>query len=256
MTGGASNIGRAITLTFAQEGSHVVIADIDLPQANKTAADAQAFKAGGRTVVSKCDVAHAEEIGAVVQQVIEEFGKVDVLVNNVGWAKIGSFIEESRETAEREVAINFWGVWSGMRAVLPHMIGRKSGRIVNIGSDAGRMGEFKQATYAGCKAGIIGLSKTVAREVGRHGITVNVVCPGTTVPQKAEDVGERSMWTADGEVGSVFTPEKLPELAKAYPLRKLGKPQDIADAVVFFAFARAGHITGQTLSVSGGYTMI
>lgn len=256
VTGGASNIGRAITLTFAQGGSNVVIAEIDIPQANKTAEDARAFRAGGRILVIKCDVSRPEEVEAMVRQTIQEFEKIDVLVNNVGWARIGFFIEEPREVAEREVAINFWGVWNCMRAVLPRMIERKYGRIVSISSDAGRMGEFKQATYAGCKAGIIGLSKTVAREVGRYGITVNVVCPGSTVPERPEDIGEMSMWRPDGEVGSIFTSERLPELAKAYPLRKLGKPQDVADAVVFLASERAGHITGQTLSVSGGYTMI
>lgn len=256
VTGGASNIGRAIVLSFAQEGANVVLADIDLPQAEKTAGDASALKAGGRTLVVRCDVTRMDQVEGVVKRALAEFGQVHALVNNVGWANLAFFLEEPREVMEREVAINFWGVVNGCGAVLPHMVERKSGHVVNISSDAGRMGEFKQAIYAGCKAGVIGLSKTIAREVGRYGVTINVVCPGTTVPQGPQDIGEKSMWSPDSPVGAVFTPERLPEFARAYALRKLGKPQDVANMVVFLASDRASHITGQTISVDGGYTMM
>jgi 2-hydroxycyclohexanecarboxyl-CoA dehydrogenase len=243
-------------LAFAQEGTNVVLADIDEPQARRTAADADALRAGGRTLALKCDITQPQQVEAMVHNALQEFGKVDILVNNVGWANLAFFLEEPREVAEKEVAINFWGMVNCTKAVLPHMVERKYGRVVSISSDAGRMGEFKQAIYAGCKAGVIGLSKTVAREVGRHGVTINVVCPGTTVPQGPQDIGEMSMWSPDSPVGSVFTPERLPEFARAYALRKLGKPQDIASMVVFLASERAGHITGQTISVDGGYTMM
>ncbi|MFH0843966.1 MAG: SDR family oxidoreductase, partial [Pseudomonadota bacterium] len=125
--------------------------------------------------------------------------------------------------------------------------------IVSIGSDAGRVGEFKESVYAGCKAGVIAMSKAVAREVGRYGIRVNVICPGVVVPSQ-DDVGEASMWK--GDVGKFFTPEVQQKAASTYPLRRLGKPEDIANAVLFLSSDAADWVTGQTLSVSGGYSMM
>ena len=139
------------------------------------------------------------------------------------------------------------------RLVLPHMIERQTGAIVSISSDAGRMGEFKEAVYGGCKAAQISLSKTIAREVGRYGIRLNVVCPGLTPVTSPEEVGEY------GGFGSGFTamdPERAEKATRLYPLRRLGKAQDTANAVAFLASNVASFITGQTLSVSGGYTMI
>jgi 2-hydroxycyclohexanecarboxyl-CoA dehydrogenase len=185
---------------------------------------------------------------------MDEFGRLDVLVNNVGWTLDKLFIEKPREEWEREVNINFWGVLNCTRAVLDHMIERKYGKIISIGSDAGRMGEYREAVYAACKGGIIAMSKSLARELGRYGINVNVVCPGVTVPQSPEFAGEMSMWK--GPMAQVFTPEAQEKAAKAYPLRRLGKPEDVAGAVVFLASDAASFITGQTISVSGGYTMM
>jgi 2-hydroxycyclohexanecarboxyl-CoA dehydrogenase len=134
------------------------------------------------------------------------------------------------------------------------MIDRKQGKIISISSDAGRMGEYREAVYAGCKGGIIAMSKTLARELGRYGINVNVVCPGMTLPESPEHMGELSMWK--GGMAEFVTPEVREKAAKAYPLRRIGKPEDVADMVVFLASDRASFITGQTISVSGGYTMI
>ena len=255
VTGGGSNIGRGIVLCLAEEGANIVIADIDEAQAKKTVEKANATGGGGKTVVVKADVTKRDEVDAMVKKTLAEFdNKIDILVNNVGWASVGFFVDHPREISEKEIAINFWGVVNCTQAVLPHMIEKKYGKVVTIASDAGRMGEFKQAVYAGCKGGVIALSKTIAREVGRYGITVNVACPGTTVPEGDEDIGEMSMWR--GEAGSIFTPDRLTELAKGYPLRKLGRPKDLGEAVAFLVSDRSGHITGQTLSVSGGYTMI
>jgi len=252
VTGGGSNIGRGIVLAFARERSNVVIADIDETQGQKVAKEANAL--GGKTVAIKTDVTNVDSVAAMVKKTLEEFGQIDILVNNVGWGLDRLFVEKPRTEWEKEVNINFWGVINCTRAVLDHMIERKYGKVISIGSDAGRMGEYREAVYAGCKGGVIALSKALARELGRHGINVNVICPGATVPENPEDTGELSMWK--GQMGQVFTPEVQEKAAKTYPLRRLGKPQDIANVAVFLASDAASFITGQTISVSGGYTMM
>lgn len=252
VTGGGSNIGRAIVLAFAREKSNVVIADIDETQGRKVANEAAAL--GVKSLVIKTDVTDFDSVTAMVKRTIDEFSKLDVLVNNVGWTLDRLFIEKPRLEWEKEVNINLWGVLNCTRAVLDHMIERKYGKIVSIGSDAGRMGEYREAVYAACKGGVMSLSKSLAREVGRYGINVNVVCPGVTVPENPDYAGDLSMWK--GPMAEVFTPEAQEKAAKAYPLRRLGKPEDVANAVVFLASDAASFITGQIISVSGGYTMM
>jgi 2-hydroxycyclohexanecarboxyl-CoA dehydrogenase len=252
VTGGGSNIGRAIVLAFAKEKSNVVIADIDEKQGQRVAKETVSL--GGKVIAVKTDVTSIDSVTATVKRTIDEFGTLDVLVNNVGWTLDRLFIEKPRSELEKEVNINFWGIVNCTRAVLDHMIERKYGKIVSIGSDAGRMGEYREAVYAACKGGVIALSKSLARELGRYGININVVCPGVTVPENPEYAGELSMWK--GPMSQVFTPEAQEKAAKAYPLRRLGKPEDIASAVVFLASDKASFITGQTISVSGGYTMM
>jgi len=251
VTGGASNIGRAISLAFCREGSNVVIADIDEVQGKKVAD--QAKELGGKAIVVKTDVTKYAEVESMVKKTIEEFKKIDVLVNNVGWDIPQLFIDTKEDFWDRVININYRSDLNCIKAVLPHMIEQKSGAIVSIGSDAGRVGEFREAVYSGCKAGVIALSKAVAREVGRFGIRLNVVCPGVVVPSP-EEIGEQSMWK--GATSKFFTPEVQEKAAKAYALRRLGKAGDIANAVVFLASDAANYITGQTLSVSGGYSMM
>lgn len=252
VTGGGSNIGRGIVLAFAKEGLNVVIADIDEAQGQRVAKEANAL--GGKTIAIKTDVTDVNSVTAMVKKALGEFGKIDILVNNVGWTIDRLFIDKPRAEWEKEVNINFWSVINCTRAVLDHMIERKYGKIISIGSDAGRMGEYREAVYAGCKGGIIAMSKSLARELGRYGINVNVVCPGATIPENPEDTGELSMWK--GEMAQVFTPEAQEKAAKAYPLRRMGEPEDVANAIVFLASDAASFITGQTISVSGGYTMM
>ena len=251
ITGGGSNIGRAITLTFAREKAKVVIADYDEAQANKVAAEVKNL--GGTVLVVRTDISQNDQVQAMVKKTIEQFGEVNVLINNVGWQVDEYFINEPREKWEKTIAINFWGMINCTRAVVDPMIAQGGGSIVSLGSDAGRMGEFREGIYAGCKAGVIGLTKTLARELGPRGIRLNVVCPGLTIPESGEAIGEKSLWQ---EQLSLFTEDAQKKATKLYPLRKLGKAQDIANAVAFMASDCAGHITGQTLSVSGGYTMM
>ncbi len=253
VTGGGSNIGRSIVLAFAKERSNVVIADIDEAQGQEVAKEADAL--GGKAVAIKTDVTDVDSVAATVKKTLEQFGGIDILVNNVGWVMDRLFIETPRAEWEKEVSLSFWGVINCTRAVLDHMVERKYGKIVSIGSDAGRMGEYREAVYAGCKGGVIALSKSLARELGRYGINVNVVCPGLTIPDNPEYAGELSMWK-DVAVGQFFTPEAREKATKRYPLRRLGKPEDVANVVVFLVSDMASFVTGQTISVSGGYTMM
>jgi 2-hydroxycyclohexanecarboxyl-CoA dehydrogenase len=254
VTGGGSNIGRAISLAFAREKVHLTIAEIDEGQAKKVVAEAEGHGAASATAVPT-DVSKWESVVAMVKSVESRRGQVDVLVNNVGWTHDRLFVEKERAEWEKEIQLNLWGMINCTRAVLDGMIARKSGAIVSLGSDAGRMGEFREGVYAACKAGVIALSKSVAREVGRHGIRLNVVCPGMTIPASDEDIGGLSMWASEGN-RAFNTPEMQARIAKAYPLRRIGKPEDVAQAAVFLASDAASFITGQTLSVSGGYTMM
>lgn len=254
VTGGGSNIGRGISLAFARERVNLVIADIGEAQAKKTAATAEELGAA-KAIAIKTDVSNWEQVQALVQKTLDTFEHIDVLVNNVGWTAERLFIEKPRAEWEKEIQLNLWSVVNCTRSVLDPMIAQRKGAIVSIGSDAGRMGEFREGVYAACKAGVMGLTKTLAREVGRHGVRLNVVCPGTTMPSSEEEIGETSMWA--GTFGKGWnTPAMRERIAKAYPLRRVGKPEDIANAVVFLASDAASFITGQTLSVSGGYTMM
>jgi 2-hydroxycyclohexanecarboxyl-CoA dehydrogenase len=254
VTGGGSNIGRAIGLAFAREGCRLTIAEIDEAQGGKVAAEAAKLGAAAAVTV-RTDVTKWESVQAMVREVEARCGGVDVLVNNVGWTLDRLFVEKTREEWEKEVQLNLWGMINCTRAVLDGMIARKAGTIVSMGSDAGRMGEFREGVYAACKAGVIALSKSVAREVGRYGIRLNVVCPGMTMPESDEEISGLSMWAAD--VNRQWqTPEMKARIAKVYPLRRIARPDDITGAVLFLASDAAGFITGQTLSVSGGYTMM
>ena len=248
VTGGASNIGRGIVLAFAEEGARVILADIDEEQSQRVAGDADES-----VLVHRTDVTDWESVRALVDRASTELGGVDVLVNCAGWTVDRLFMEKPREEWEREIAIDMWGFINCTRAVLDGMVGQSYGRIISISSDAGRIGEWREAVYSGTKAGVIAMSKSIAREVGRYGITLNVVCPGF-VPGKAETSGRSSIWV--GDQAAQFPAEVLEKVARSYPLRRLGTPDDIWPAVLFLASDKAEYITGQTLSVSGGYTMI
>jgi NAD(P)-dependent dehydrogenase (short-subunit alcohol dehydrogenase family) len=253
ITGGASNIGRAIVLAFASEGAHITIGDVDETQALKTAEFAMTLGAASTQVV-KTDVTQLDQVQAMFKAAQDKHGAVDVLVNNVGWDSLMFFTQTTPEFWRKVIDINFVGVLNCTKTALDLMVPRKEGAIISISSDASRQGEAREAIYGGVKAAINNFMKTVARENGRFGIRCNVVCPGVTIPQAAEEVGGSSMWT---NAGANFSPEEVAKIANTLPLRKVGRPQDVAHSVVFLASKRvAGHVTGQVLSVSGGYTMI
>ena len=253
VTGGGTNIGRAIVHAFAAEGSQISIAELVPAQGEKVALEVAAMDTGAVVNVIPTDVTDPEKVGSMVMAAISEFGPVDILVNNVGWTVDRLFIDKPRSEWEREVQVNLWGAVNCIHAVLPGMIERQSGSIVCISSDAGRMGEYREAVYSACKAGVIALSKSVARETGRYGLRLNVVCPGLVVPPDDEEISNESMWT---EMRSIFTEEVKERVERNYLFRRMGKASEVANAVVFLSSDAASFITGQTLSVSGGYTMM
>src|SRR5215472_15500894 len=173
----------------------------------------------------RTDVTDWDSVKATVDHAVGEMGGVDVLVNCAGWTIDRLFTEKPRSEWEREIAIDTWGFINSVRAVLDPMIEKRYGRIVSIGSDAGRMGEWREAVYSGTKAGIIAMSKSIAREVGKHGITLNVGSPETS--------SRESMWSS--EQAAKFTPEVMEKAAKAYPLRRLGTAGDVVPAVLLLA---------------------
>ena len=220
---------------LAAEGATVVATDL-----NETTAKETASALTNGSIGLQLDVTDRDSVDATVAQVKEQFGRIDVLVNNAGWDKAEPFVDSEVSTWDRIVAINLYGQLHTCHAVLPIMIEQGSGRVVNIGSDSGRVGSSGEAVYSAAKGGVIAFTKTIAREVARAGVTANCVSPGPT----------------DTELFASIGGERLREaLKKAIPLKRLGQPEDLANAVAFLASDEAAFITGQTVSVSGGLTM-
>lgn len=242
VTGGSRGIGRAISRRLAEDGARVAIADILEDEARQTATEIVA--AGGQALAVTTDVTRLDQVRACVQHVTDTWGQIDILVNNAGWDRIEPFVESSPETWDKVIAINLRGPINLCHTVAPQMMERKQGKIISISSDAGRVGSTGEAVYSACKAGIIGFSKTLARELARSQVNVNVVCPGPTDTALLQQV------TA-GERGA----RVIEAMTRAVPFRRLGQPEEIANAVAFFASPDADFVTGQVLSVSGGLTM-
>ena len=236
VTGAAQGIGRAIATALAEDGRRVIVGDLRADAAGETAA-----AIGGLAVA--LDVTDSASVAAAVERGEAELGPIEVLVNNAGWDELKPFLDTDEAFWDRVIDVNFKGALRTTRALLPGMIERGFGRIVNIGSDAGRVGSSLESVYSGAKGGVIAFTKTIAREAARAGVTANVVCPGPTRTPLLEGMAEQG-----GE-------KLVTSLERAVPMRRLGEPEDIAAAVTFLASERAGYITGQTLSVSGGLTM-
>jgi 2-hydroxycyclohexanecarboxyl-CoA dehydrogenase len=243
VSGGGGGIGRAISLELAADGRAVAVGDLRLDAAEETVATIE--RSGGRAVAASLDVTDAGSVEAAVELVDSELGAVGILVNNAGWDELVPFMETDEAFWDRVIEINLKGCLRLTRASLPGMVEGRWGRVVNIGSDAGRVGSSLESVYSGAKGGVIAFTKTIAREFARAGVTANTVCPGPT------RTGLLEAMAGGGGQG-----EKLiGSLERAIPMRRLGEPEDVAAAVSFLASERAGYITGQTLSVSGGLTM-
>jgi len=243
VTGGGGGIGGAACRRFAAEGARVAVLDLNAEAAEKVAAGIR--DAGGSALAVRCDITDRASVDAAVSRTEAELGVIDVLVNNAGWDIFRPFTKTDPVQWDKLIAINLTGALHMHHAVLPGMAARKSGRIVNVASDAARVGSSGEAVYAACKGGLVAFSKTIAREHARHGITVNVVCPGPTDTALFADYKE-----------GAGNPEKLIEaFTRAIPLGRIGQPDDLPGAIVFFASDDARYVTGQVLSVSGGLTM-
>jgi 2-hydroxycyclohexanecarboxyl-CoA dehydrogenase len=243
VTGGGGGIGGATCRRFASEGAKVAVFDMNLEAADKVAAQIRAD--GGQVKAFRCDITDRATVDQAVAATIEALGPIDVLVNNAGWDVFKPFTKTEPAQWDKLIAINLTGALHMHHAVLPGMAARKAGRIVNIASDAARVGSSGEAVYAACKGGLVAFSKTIAREHARHGITVNVVCPGPTDTALFADYKE-----------GAGNPEKLMEaFTRSIPLGRIGQPGDLPGAILFFASDDAGFVTGQVLSVSGGLTM-
>ncbi|MGA2893698.1 MAG: SDR family NAD(P)-dependent oxidoreductase [Xanthobacteraceae bacterium] len=236
VTGGASGIGRATVMEFARCGALVISADIDAKKGAEV--ENEARRANLAVEYVSINLAESASIRSSAAAVLAKHPRIDVLVNAAGWNDIQSFVENSPDYMERVIAINLGGTLHLTQALLPVMMAAGKGKIVNVSSDAGRVGSSGETTYAAAKGGVIAFTKSLAREVARYSINVNCVCPGPTDTPMLQS-----------------RPEKLREaFLKAIPFRRFAKPQDIADAIVFFASSRSDYITGQVMSVSGGLT--
>ncbi|HEX7226898.1 MAG TPA: glucose 1-dehydrogenase [Candidatus Binatia bacterium] len=244
IAGGGGGIGRAVALVLAREGAKTAVADIVKDNAQKVSAEVKAL--GVDAIPCQVDLTKKADVDHMVNEILARFGHIDILVNCQGWDRLEPFVESHEETWEKLLAINFKSVLYTAKAVLPQMISHGGGKIVNISSDAGRVGSSWEAVYAGAKGAVIAFSKTIAREVARYKINVNVVCPGLTETPLLQAVRSQSEQTA----------RIVEAVTKATPFRRPAKPEEIAEAVLFFTSPAAEFITGQTLSVSGGLTMV
>ena len=238
VTGAASGIGRATANTLAEAGAHVIACDIAAAKADAVTAELGAQKGGGEFVA--LDVTDPAAILACCDDVTGRHGAMNILVNVAGWDRTEPFVENSPEFIEKIVQLNYLGQVRVCQAFVKPMMESGSGaKIVNVSSDAGRVGSMGETVYAGAKGGVMAFSKSLAREMARHNICVNVVCPGPTDTPLFESQSERIKEA----------------LLRAIPFRRLATPQDVADGILYFASPRANYVTGQVLSISGGLTM-
>jgi 2-hydroxycyclohexanecarboxyl-CoA dehydrogenase len=244
VTGGARGIGRAVVQAFAEAGADVVIADLRLEDANDTAM--RISETSRRRIVAiQTDVTKREDVEKLRDETVKLFGKIDMLVNCAGWDRLLPFLKTTPDLWQKVLTINFLGVVNMCHVILPHMVERKQGAIVNISSDTGLVGSFGEAIYASSKAAIMAFSKTIAREHARDNIRVNVVSPGLCETPLIEEMRQDE-----------FTAKILSSIVNFIPMKRLGRPEEIAPLVVFLASDAASYITGQVYSINGGLNMV
>ena len=237
VTGAAQGIGRAIALLLARNGADIVVSDINLEKAEETAKEIRAI--GPKAMAIKVDVSNLGDVERMVEGILEKLAKIDILVNNAGITRDKLILRMTEEDWDAVLGVNLKGTFNCTKAVIRHMAKQRSGKIVNIASVVGEMGNAGQANYSASKAGVIGLTKTIAREYAQRGINVNAIAPGyietpmtEALPGKAKE-----------------------ELKKLIPMERLGKPEDVAEAVLFLVSEESNYITGQVLNVNGGIYM-
>ena len=237
VTGAAQGIGKAVALLLARNGADIIVADINLEKAEETAKEIQAL--GRKALAVKVDVGNLDDVIRVVQTVLEEFSQIDILVNNAGINRDKLILRMTEEDWDVVLKINLKGTFNCTKAVVRHMSKQRSGKIVNIASVVGEMGNAGQANYAASKAGVIGFTKTVAREFAQRGINVNAIAPGYIETPMTDVLAEKVK----------------EQLRRMIPMERLGKPEDVAEAVLFLVSEASSYITGQVLNVNGGIYM-
>jgi len=237
ITGAAQGIGKSIALLLAQNGANIVVSDINLERAEETAREIESI--GSKAMAVKVDVASLKEVEQMVEAVLEKFGKIDILVNNAGITRDKLILRMTEEDWDAVLNVNLKGTFNCTKVVVRHMAKQRSGKIVSIASVVGEMGNAGQANYSASKAGVIGLTKTIAREFAQRRINVNAIAPGYIETPMTE-----------------ILPEKVKEELKSLiPMERLGKPEDVAEAVLFLVSEESNYITGQVLNVNGGIYM-
>lgn len=237
ITGAAQGIGKAVALLLAQNGADLVVSDINLEKAEETAEEIESM--GRKAMAIKVDVANFDDVDRMIQAVMERFGHIDILVNNAGIARDKLILRMTEEDWDAVLNINLKGTFTCTKAVIKHMAKQRSGKIVNIASVVGEMGNAGQANYAASKAGVIGFTKTIAREFAQRGINVNTIAPGYIQTPMTDGLSEKVK----------------EELKRLIPMERLGQPEDVAHAVLFLVSETSSYITGQVLNVNGGIYM-
>lgn len=241
ITGGASGIGKCTALKLARWGADIAVVDLNLDESQKVVSEIEQLER--KAMALKTDITNYEEVMEMARKVKKEFGKIDILINNAAWDKIEFFMQTTPELWEKLIQINLKGHINCTRAVLEYMIEQKSGVIVNVASDAARVGSMGESVYSAAKGGLLSFTKTIAREMARYNIRVNCICPGPTETPLLEEVKNDA-------------PKVIEAIIKSTPMKRLGKPDEIANGIAFFASDLASFITGQTLSVNGGLNML
>jgi 2-hydroxycyclohexanecarboxyl-CoA dehydrogenase len=240
VTGGAFGIGKAIVTRLLADGAAVAILDINLEKAQETVSELE--EGGGKVMAVQCDVTSVQSTKDAVAAVARTMGSPDILVNNAGVDKQQLFVETDEKLWDWMIAINYKGFLATTHATIPYMIEKKSGIIVNLGSDAGRIGNAREVVYSGTKAAVMASTKALAQELARFNIRVNAVSPG---PIQATALLSGLF---EGEIGE--------RIAKMVPMKRLGQPEEVAAVVSFFCSEDSRYLTGQVLSIDGGLTMI
>jgi 3-oxoacyl-[acyl-carrier protein] reductase len=237
VTGGAQGIGKAVALTLARHGADVIVADVNLEKARETAKEVEA--AGRSAMAVNVDVTRLSDVEQMVESAMGHFGKVDILINNAGIARDKLILRMTEEDWDAVLDVNLKGTFNCTKAIIKHMSKQRSGKIVNIASVVGEMGNAGQANYSASKAGVIGFTKTIAREFAQRGINVNAIAPGYIQTPMTEVLPEKAK----------------EELKRMIPMERLGQPEDVAQAVLFLVSEASSYVTGQVLNVNGGIYM-
>lgn len=249
ITGSGSGIGQHMAVAFAAEGATVAVNDISAKGIEETL---RMIGTGGGAA-AQCDITDTAAVGAMVAAVEKKWGRLDILVNNAAvMTQHALFLEKTPEQCDQEIRVTLYGTINCIRAALPGMIARKYGKIVNIATDAARVGQEREAVYSAAKGGVISFTKSIAREVGRDNINANVVSPGATNSPMRNAILDKMRQS----MGAERVAEREEKVRRVYPLRRIGEMEDVSNAVLFAASDRARHITGQVLSVNGGFAML